>query len=509
MKKTLPPRLPHTEDQDPPNRRRSVATHFFKLAYVLVALGIQQGAMVLAFSLVYSGRALESSIQSYIHSIPVMIVASLVFIDYFGMTHFFRKTHGDLVSACFKLVGLVMLITTAFAFFFQFFTFPRYVIVVGGALMFAGLAAWSMLTLQISYKVYANGKLGLVAVDRDDAVRLLRKARSGFKALHIDYVGWAPAGDPARVRRLIRISSEVLVSDSVPDSVKTDLLLACADMDRTVYMVPQFYELAYTRFRVIQFDDTPTFMIDNLGLTFQQRLFKRIFDLAFSLLALVLTLPIQLLLALLIRLDSRGPAIYTQERNTLNGKVFCVYKFRTMKKDAEARYGAYQSSETDPRLTRIGRFLRRHHLDELPQFLNVLKGEMSVVGPRSDRPITIDRFESRIPGYRQRLKVKSGITGLAQVMGHYNTDPEDKLRFDLMYMKNYSLLLDLRIIGLTILAVLRPNGHSKVKTTSDYYVGPEPTGDTSTGTGGEPRDADSAGPGSDLGSDPGADAPER
>jgi lipopolysaccharide/colanic/teichoic acid biosynthesis glycosyltransferase len=126
-----------------------------------------------------------------------------------------------------------------------------------------------------------------------------------------------------------------------------------------------------------------------------------------------------------------------------------------MVENAEELYGAYQSSADDPRVTRVGRFLRRSRLDELPQFFNILIGEMSVVGPRSDRPITIGAFEDQIPGYNQRLKVKSGLTGLAQISGHYDTAPEDKLRYDLMYIKNYSLLLDLAIIMKTIQVVFQ------------------------------------------------------
>ena len=125
-----------------------------------------------------------------------------------------------------------------------------------------------------------------------------------------------------------------------------------------------------------------------------------------------------------------------------------------MVQDAEENFGEYQSGPDDPRVTKVGRLLRNTHMDELPQFLNILFGDMSVVGPRSDRPSTIEAFESDIPGYNQRLKVKSGLTGLAQVYGKYNTDPEDKLRFDMMYIKNYSFVLDVRIILKTIQSVL-------------------------------------------------------
>jgi lipopolysaccharide/colanic/teichoic acid biosynthesis glycosyltransferase len=198
----------------------------------------------------------------------------------------------------------------------------------------------------------------------------------------------------------------------------------------------------------------PTFMIDSLGLTFQQRLFKRAFDIVFSLLALVITAPLQIIIAIAVCANSHGSALYSQDRITLSGKIYKVYKFRTMVDAAEEKFGAYQSSMDDERVTPIGRLLRNTHLDELPQFVNILKGDMSTVGPRSDRPTTVGEFEDNIPGYNQRLKVKSGLTGLAQIYGKYNSSPEDKLRFDMMYIKNYSFLNDMKIILQTIRTML-------------------------------------------------------
>jgi exopolysaccharide biosynthesis polyprenyl glycosylphosphotransferase len=215
--------------------------------------------------------------------------------------------------------------------------------------------------------------------------------------------------------------------------------------------------LILTKYRVVQFSDMPTFMIDRLRLTYQQRLLKRLFDIIFSSLVLIVTLPIQLAIGIAVRMTSPGPALYSQERITLSGRIYKVYKFRTMVDQAESKYGAYQSSQDDPRVTKIGRFLRNHRLDELPQFLNILRGDMSVVGPRSDRPTTVGEFEVNIPGYSQRLKVKAGLTGLAQISGKYDTDPEDKLRFDMMYIKNYSFLLDLKIVLQTMRVMLPLN----------------------------------------------------
>ncbi|NLB17592.1 MAG: sugar transferase [Syntrophomonadaceae bacterium] len=375
-----------------------------------------------------------------------------------------------MLQSSFKLSALTTLLVTFYAFFFHYYEFPRFVIALASILMFFALTLWSVLFLKISIKVYPKGYMLIVAKDKEDAQKLYAKARHETKRMHLDYIGWVADDDFTLVSHKMRTATDILVSMNVCDERKTQIMLFCAEKRKTVYIVPQFYELSYASFRIIQFYDTPTFMVDNMGLTFQQRLFKRTFDIVFSVLALLITLPLQLIIPIAIKLDSKGPIFYSQERNTINSRIYDVLKYRTMVHNAEHLYGAYQAQEDDPRLTRVGQFLRNTHLDELPQFFNVLRGDMSVVGPRSDRPITINEFEQRIPGYDQRLKVKSGITGLAQIMGKYNTDPEDKLRYDMIYIKNYSLLMDFKIAFLTLGSFLPKNQYSLEKTSSDYVV---------------------------------------
>jgi len=152
----------------------------------------------------------------------------------------------------------------------------------------------------------------------------------------------------------------------------------------------------------------------------------------------------------MIKLDDKGPVFYKQERITENNKIFKLYKFRTMKVDAEEETGPTLALKDDPRITRVGKILRSTRLDELPQLVNVLKGEMSIVGPRPERPHFAEKFSEEIEDFKYRVLVKAGITGLAQVLGKYTTSPENKAKFDLLYIKNYSLLLDIRIMLNTI-----------------------------------------------------------
>ena len=182
---------------------------------------------------------------------------------------------------------------------------------------------------------------------------------------------------------------------------------------------------------------------------------KRVFDLILSAIALLLIWPLLLLLALWVKLDSPGPALYVQERVGMNGRKFRMLKFRTMKVDAEAS-GPGWTTPGDPRRTRIGELLRRLSLDELPQLWNVLVGHMSLVGPRPERPVYVERFREKIPRYMLRHHVKAGITGWAQVNGLRGDTPLDQsILYDLYYVRHWSLGFDLRILALTVLRVFR------------------------------------------------------
>ena len=188
---------------------------------------------------------------------------------------------------------------------------------------------------------------------------------------------------------------------------------------------------------------------------------KRIVDAVASSAGLILTAPVMAVVALAIKLDSKGPILYAQERVGRFGETFKMYKFRSMQIDAEASGPVWAAAEDDPRLTRIGTLLRRTHLDELPQLFNVLKGDMSLVGPRPERPHFVDSLSREISRYDERLFIKPGMTGLAQVHYRYDqtiADVKRKLRFDLLYVRRMCLMLDARILAWTVLVVVTGRG---------------------------------------------------
>ena len=186
--------------------------------------------------------------------------------------------------------------------------------------------------------------------------------------------------------------------------------------------------------------------------------FKRAFDIVASLLAIIVLAIPMAIIALAIVIDSKGGAIYKQERLGLNGAEFTLYKFRTMKADAEKECGATWAAENDERCTNVGKLLRASRLDELPQLFNILKGDMSIVGPRPERAIFYDEFEAYIDGFSQRLRIVPGLTGLAQISGGYDLAPEEKIAYDLEYIETRSALLDLKIIFKTVAIVFNHKG---------------------------------------------------
>jgi len=223
-----------------------------------------------------------------------------------------------------------------------------------------------------------------------------------------------------------------------------------------VYLIPDLLEFIALKAEMEELGGLPVINLCSIPLGGWKSLIKRAMDIVIAIFGLIIMLVLLPLIAIAIKIDSEGPVFYKQKRMGLDGRVFTLYKFRSMYKDAERETGPVWAKENDPRCTRVGRFLRRYSLDELPQFYNVLKGDMSVVGPRPERPEFVTDFKERIPQYMLRHKVKSGITGWAQVNGwRGNTSLKKRIEHDIYYIENWSLSFDLKIIWLTFLHLFR------------------------------------------------------
>lgn len=247
----------------------------------------------------------------------------------------------------------------------------------------------------------------------------------------------------------IKKAENVLVYD-VHSEMRNKLLKMCYEYDVRAYSTTKVSDILIRGAERIHIFDTPLLLYRNIGLTIEQRFFKRFMDIVVSLLMLILTSPFLLVAALAIKLYDGGPVFFLQDRCTLNGKVFKIHKFRSMIVDAEKEGISVPAGEKDPRITPVGRVLRATRLDELPQLIDILVGNMSIVGPRPERVEHVEKYTEEIPEFKYRLKVRGGLTGYAQLYGKYNTSAYDKLQLDLMYIQNYSLLLDIRLILMTV-----------------------------------------------------------
>lgn len=440
--------------------RKVTIPHFFKLIFLIGLVIVVHFAYVTSFYAIL-GRDYEHTIhnnyEAYTALAPIIMIATFLLADFLQMPRFFRKKNIDIVAQTLKFSFILTLITLSAKDLTEQRAFPRSVVLLSFVVLLMYVFLWEIICAYISRKLYDDGDLVIIGSNQGTMKTVIDKIYPSLKGLELNMTKAIRYSDRSAVRTAIRNNAEIFLCPDVPEDIKSDIILAAAKQNTVVYVVPQFYEISLYRSRIINFNDLMVCMLDRMGLTFEQRLVKRLIDIIISLFALILSSPIILVCAIVIKCSDGGPAFFKQERLTIHNKPYHIYKLRTMKQNAEAATGAVISGKDDPRVTKFGKFLRKSKLDEVPQFINVLKGEMSVVGPRSERPEFVANFEKEIPGYTQRFAVKAGITGLAQVAGNYDTTPQDKLRYDLLYIKNYSILQDFKIMFLTVRAIFTPH----------------------------------------------------
>ena len=256
-------------------------------------------------------------------------------------------------------------------------------------------------------------------------------------------------GEEAVLQAIEEWGREGVVLGDLHSEMRNRLLKYCYSRSIRVYLTPKVSDIILKASETLDLFDTPLFLARNYGLTVEQRIAKRCLDVTVSALLLLVASPFMLIVAAAIHFYDKGPVFFRQKRLTKDGKVFDVYKFRSMIVDAEKDGVARLAGANDSRITPVGKVIRATRLDELPQLLNILKGDMSLVGPRPERPEIASQYEKEIPEFAYRLKVKAGLTGYAQIYGKYNTTAYDKLKLDLMYIENYSILNDLKLIVAT------------------------------------------------------------
>lgn len=297
------------------------------------------------------------------------------------------------------------------------------------------------------HKLYAPHNMLLIYGSRN-SVGLKFKMDSRKDKYNITGLISAEEGYDAIVQKIPKYDAIIL--NDVPAPLRNDILKFCYRFRVRTYVAPKLTDIMIRGAKTISLFDTPLLLVKGTGLTPAQRVGKRLMDIVLCSVAMLVAAPVMAVVAAAIKLEDGGPVFFKQKRMTRNGHEFEILKFRSMIVDAEKYAGAVLATDDDPRITKVGKVIRATRLDELPQILNILKGDMSIVGPRPERKVIADEYRKDIPEFDYRLKVRGGLTGYAQIYGKYNTSAYDKLRLDLMYIENYSLLLDIKLIILTL-----------------------------------------------------------
>ena len=307
------------------------------------------------------------------------------------------------------------------------------------------IVAWTFGSGFIYSKLYKARRMLVIYGDRKPD-ELIRKMNSRKDKYDISGKVHISVGEK-EIYKMMHDYEAVIIWD-LPSETRNRYLKHCFAHSIRCYVTPKISDVILTGSDRIHLFDTPLLVSKNMGLTAEQMFLKRIVDIVISLIGILISSPIMLICAIAVKLYDGGPVFYRQERLTYKGKTFRIFKFRSMCVDSE-KHGARLASKNDSRITPVGKVLSNLHFDELPQLFNILMGDMSIVGPRPERKVILKEYQREIPEFYYRLKVKAGLTGYAQVYGKYNTTPYDKLKLDLFYIENYSLLLDFKLMLMT------------------------------------------------------------
>ena len=305
--------------------------------------------------------------------------------------------------------------------------------------------AWVVFMRMIYERIYPPRNMLLIygAHNPKDLIQKISTREDKYNICEMIHLSWGEE----KIKEKIAEYPAVILGD-IPSHERNVFLKYCFEKNIRCYSIPKISDILLRNADSIHLFDTTLMLSRNRGLTVEQEFVKRVMDIVFSLVGLVIASPFMLVIAFLIKVYDGGPVFYKQNRLTKDGKVFQILKFRSMKVQSEKK-GARLAMKDDDRITPVGKVLRQIHFDELPQIFNILKGDMSLVGPRPERPEIAQEYLKEIPEFNYRLKVKAGLTGYAQVYGKYNTTPYDKLKLDLTYIETYSVVQDIKLLMLT------------------------------------------------------------
>ncbi len=421
-------------------------------------------AEILTFLVRYLGHIPDKNIKAYYSMAIFLTVIKVAGFYVFGLYRRDRhRTYVDIFYLTLLAVSVSSVVIVAWTFYWRVFAYPRTVLAISW--LFNILLVGGFRSMLRAFPRGPKHPRRVVVVGGGNEAKAIVKDIEIYTPDEYQVVGMLEWVTTAGASKEITDSMDglnpdimILTHPELPERETLKLIESCVSQGVEVAIHPNLYEVLIGRVEIKEVAGIPLIEIRTEPLEGWQRLLKRVFDLVVTVPAIIILTPFWLLVPLLIRRGSVGPAYFLQERVGKDSKLFTIIKFRTMCRGAEADSGPVFAKPDDDRITGIGKWLRRYRLDELPQLFNVLRGEMSLVGPRPERPAFVRKFVDEIPSYAKRLVITPGITGLAQIHGRYDTTPENKLRYDLSYINGWSFLLDIKILLLTLRVVLKGKG---------------------------------------------------
>lgn len=443
--------------------KRIISSSIFRAFMPLVDLFIILGTNYLCFHLYKDTlENFTANYYSFLNVFPYMTIAYVILARAFDIEKPKDLSFFGNAYTISLIIIILLFFTMSISFLVREFAYPRSILLISSVMQVLVISVWYWIANNLYQQINESNKTLIIGEvkAKELAYKLLKNKTLWSNVKKICY------HKSEYLSQCINENDVIIITEDVSEDRKQNIIKQCIEKNKKILYEPKSKEILLFNSTMLQIEDSPMLSVRELGISSGSESMKRIIDVFLSLLGvIVFFIPASIVY---IALKCTGKtAFYSQERITRDNKVFKIYKFRTMIEDAEKLSGPVLAQDVDNRITKLGHFLRATRLDEIPQIYNVLKGDMSIVGPRPERPFFVEQFEKELPEYNLRVRVKAGLTGLAQVQGKYNTTVRDKLKYDLLYINSYSLALDVKIILQTMNILLRKDSTEGLKAHED------------------------------------------
>ena len=418
-----------------------------KFAIGLFDILIYHISFLITFYIRYGERPVFNY-SAYQNAFPYIVIAFILINIFSGIYVLYNKKFIDMLSITIISQIMMSVIIMAMTFFGRWFAFPRTIIGINLIVSIVLLIIWRAGILELYTRISGTSRVMILGSENKCKEAVLNFDSSGTRQYKVSTVVFADYFE--NIKENINEIDVFYILDFNSLDEEQEILTYLTQKNKRIFLGTDFRGILRTNNRIMNIDDESIIAIAKFEISPENDTIKRMVDIIVSIIMLVLTSPIMLITTLLIKITSKGPVFYKQVRITKNQKEFNILKFRSMRIDAEDLSGPVLAQAEDPRVTTLGRYIRSLRIDELPQLINVLKGDMSLVGPRPERPFFVDQFQKENPYYYLRHTVRAGITGYAQVFVTYTTNFNSKLKFELLYIKNYSIIMDIQILFHTV-----------------------------------------------------------